>query len=73
MPMSSLLISNKKVSCNWLTNNNNLCCHQELKMWISGTLFEQNRFSFDNLTHAIFGTKGELIYENPLKRLVLKS
>ena len=42
-------------------------------MWISGTLFEQNRFSFDNLTHAIFGTKGELIYKNPLKRLVLKS
>ena len=58
MPMSSLLISNKKaLSCNWLGTNNNFWCCQEFKMWISGALFEQIRFSFDNLTHVIFWTK----------------
>ena len=42
-------------------------------MWISGALFEEKRFFFDNLTHVIFWTKGELFYKNPLKRSVLKS
>ena len=42
-------------------------------MWISGALFEQMRFSFDDLTHVIFWTKVELVYKNPLKRSVLKS
>ena len=41
-------------------------------MWISGALFDQKRFSFDNLTHVVFWTKGELFYENPLKRSALK-
>ena len=49
MPMSLLLISNKKLPwCNRLTTNNNFWCHQELKMWISGALFEQRiRFNFE--------------------------
>ena len=42
-------------------------------MWISGVLFEQKRFSFDNLTNVIFWTKGELFHKNPLMRSVLKS
>ena len=42
-------------------------------MWISSALFEQIRFSFDNLRHVVFRTKGELFYKNPLKRSVLKS
>ena len=42
-------------------------------MWILGTLFEQNRFSFDNLTHVVFWTKGKLVHKSPLKRLVCKS
>ena len=74
LPISSLLISNKKVlSCNWLTDNNNFWCCRKLKMWISDTLFEQNRFSFDNLIHVAFWTKGELVYKNQLQRLVLES
>ena len=39
----------KALSSNWLATNNNLRCRQEL---ISGALFEQKRFSFDNLTHV---------------------
>ena len=73
MAMSSLLTSNIKKSCNWLATNNNFWCRKELKMWISGALFEQKRFSFDNLTHVVFWTKDELFYKNPLKRSVLKS
>ena len=59
MSMSSLLISNKKfLSCKWLTTSNNFWCRQELKIGISGALFEEKGFSFDNLTHAVFWTKG---------------
>ena len=36
-------------------------------------LFEQMRFSFDNLTHVVFWTKVELFYKTQLKRSVLKS
>ena len=40
IPMSSLLILNKKVlSCNWLATNNNFWYHQELKMGLSGAFF----------------------------------
>ena len=68
MPISSLLISNKKVlSCNWLATVNNFLGRKELKMWISGALFEQKRFSFDNLTYVVFWAKGELFNKNPLK------
>ena len=42
-------------------------------MWISGALFELERFPFDNLTHVFFQMKGELFYEKLLKRSVLKS
>ena len=42
-------------------------------MWILGALFEQKRFSFDNLTHVVFGTKVVLFYKNPLRMSVLKS
>ena len=52
--------------------NNNFRCLQELKIWLSGALFEQRRFSFDNLAYFVFWTKGELFYKNPLKRSVLK-
>ena len=38
-------------------------------MWISGALFEQKRCSFDNLTHVVLWTKGELFYENPFKEV----
>ena len=65
MPTSLLLIVLKKVlSCDWFATNNNFWCHQELKMWSSGALFEQKIFSFDNLTHAVFLTKGEHFYKN---------
>ena len=71
MPMSLLLISNKKVlSCNWLGTNNNFWCCQ---LRISGALFEQIRFSFDNPTHVVFWTKVEHFYKNSLKRPVFKS
>ena len=61
MPISSRLFSNKRVlSCNFLATNNNFWCCQKLKMWISGALFEQKRCSFDNLTHVVLWTKGEL-------------
>ena len=74
MPMFSLLISNRKVlSCSWLGSNNNFWCRQELKMWVSGTLFEQMRFSFGNLIHVDFWTKVGHFYKNSLKRWVLKS
>ena len=74
MPMSSLFISNKKVlSCNWLGTNNIFWCRQDLKMRISGVLFYQMRFSFDNLTHVVFWIKVENCYKNLLKRSVLKS
>ena len=52
--------------------NNNFRCLQEFKIWLSGALFEQRRFSFDNLAYFVFWTKGELFYKNPLKRSVLK-
>ena len=42
-------------------------------MWILGALFEQKRFSFDNLTHVVFWRKVVLFYKNPLKMSVLKS
>ena len=42
-------------------------CLKELKMWISDALFEQKRFSFDNLTHVVFWTKSELFYKNQLE------
>ena len=44
-------------------------------MWISDALFiiALKRFPFNKLTHADFWTKVELSYNNPLKRLVLKS
>ena len=32
-------------------------------MSISGALFERKRFSFGNLTHVVFWTKGELFYK----------
>ena len=74
LPMSSLLISSKKVlSYNCLAANNNFWCRQELKMWIAGALFEQMRFSFDNLTNVTFCAKAEHFYKNPLKRSDLKS
>ena len=74
MPMSSLLISNKKVlSCNWLGTNNIFWCRQDLKMRISEVLFKQMRFSFGNLTHVVFWIKVENFYKNLLKRSVLKS
>ena len=38
-------------------------------MWISDALFEQTRFSFDNLTHVIFWTKGEIFYKHLLKKV----
>ena len=41
-------------------------------MSISGALFERKRFSFGNLTHVVFWTKGELFYKNLLKRSVLQ-
>ena len=69
LPLSWQLLSNKKVlSWNCLAaTNNNFWCRQKLKMWISGSLFEQKRFSFDNLTHVVFRTKGELFYKNPFQ------
>ena len=68
MPTSSLIISCKKVlSCNWLATNNNFWFRHELKVWISGALFQPTRFSFDNLTHVVFWTKGELVFKNQLK------
>ena len=42
-------------------------------MWILGALFEQKRFSFDNLTYVVLWKKGELFYKNPWKRSVLES
>ena len=61
VPISSQLFSNKRVlSCNFLATNNNFWFCQKLKMWISGALFEQKRCSFDNLTHVVLWTKGEL-------------
>ena len=39
----------------------------KLKIWISGALFEQKIFSFDNLTHVIIWAKGELAYKYPLE------
>ena len=66
MPMSLLLIFFQKVlSCNWLANNNNFSCRQELKIWVSCAIFEQKRISFDNLIHVAFWTKRELFYKNP--------
>ena len=47
MPLSLLLIWNRKVlSCNCLAANNNFWCCQEIKMWISGTLFEKKEIFF---------------------------
>ena len=40
-------------------------------MWISGALFEQMRFSFNNLIHIVFWTVER--FKNPWKRSVLKS
>ena len=58
VPMSSLLISNRKVlSCYWLATNNNFWCRQELKMQVSDALFGQKTFSFGNLTHIVFFNK----------------
>ena len=73
MPMSSLIISNKKLVLQLVGCYNNFWCHQEFKMRISGALFEQMRFSFDNPTHVVFWAKVEHFYKNPLKRSVLKS
>ena len=42
-----------------------------LKIWISGALFEQKKFSFNNQTHVVL--ERELFYKNLLKRSVLKS
>ena len=56
-----------------LGTNSNFGCRQEWKMWISGALFEQMRFSFGNLTHVVFWTKAEHFYKNPSERSVLKS
>ena len=68
-----LLISSKQVlSCNWLATTNNFLCCYELKMWFLGALFEQKRFSLDNLTHVVFWRKGELFDKIALNRLVLK-
>ena len=70
MPMSSQLFSNKRVlSWNFLATNNNFWCRQKIKMWNSGALFEQKRYSFNNLTHAVLWTKGELFYKNPFKEV----
>ena len=82
MTVSSLFISNEKSTIlqlqywliiDWLATNNSFWCRIELKMWISCALFEQNRFFFDNVTHVVFWKKGELFYENPLRRSVLQS
>ena len=74
VPIPSLLISYKKVlSYHWFATDDNFWCRQELKIWISDALFEQKRFPFDNLTHVVSWTKGELFYKNALKRSVLKS
>ena len=41
MPLTSMLLSNKRVlSYNLLACNNTFWCRQELKMWFSGSLFE---------------------------------
>ena len=70
MPMSSQLFSNKRVlSWSFLATNNNFWCRQKLKMWNSGALFEQKRCPFNNLTHAVLWTKGELFYKNPFKEV----
>ena len=71
MSMSSQLFSNIKrvLSCNCLATNNNFWCRQKLKIWISGVLFEQKRRSFNNLTHVVLWTKGELFYKNPFKEV----
>ena len=73
MSMSSLLISNKKVlSCNWSATNNNLMSSGDKNVsfryiiWTKEFLFWQSGTCF-------FLTKGELVYQNPLKRSVLKS
>ena len=67
MPMSWQLFSNKRVlSCNFLATNNNFWCRQK---WISGALFAQKRYSFDNLTHVVLWTKGELFYKNSFKEV----
>ena len=43
-------------------------------MWISGALFEQKRFFFDdNLTRVGVWTRGDTFYKNLLMRSVLKS
>ena len=71
MARPSLLISNKEVlSCICLATNNNFWCSQSV---ILGALFEQKRFYFHNLVHAIFLTKMFLFYKNLLKMSVLKS
>ena len=58
MSMSLLLIFLKKVLyCNWLATKNHFWSRQELKMWISGALFEEKRFSFDNLDTSYFVQK----------------
>ena len=71
MSMSSQLFSNIKrvLPCNCLATNNNFWCRQKLKIWISGVLFEQKRRSFNNLTHVVLWTKGELFYKNPFKEV----
>ena len=42
-------------------------------MWMFGVLFGRKRFSFDNLTHVVFWTNGDAVYNNPSKKSVLKS
>ena len=72
MPISSLLISNKKVlSYNWLATNNNFWCRQELKMFQMHNLKKRD-FPLA-IWHMFFLTKGEHVYKNLFKRLVLKS
>ena len=62
VPMPSLLISNKKVlSYHWFATDDNFWCRQELKMWISNALFEQKRFSFDNLTRRFLNKRWTLL------------
>ena len=75
MPMSSLLISNKKVlSCNWLAINNNLMSSGDKNVSFRCIIWTKEFFFWQSGTcFFFFLTKGELVYQNPLTRSVLKS
>ena len=74
MPMSSLLISNKRKvrSFNWLVTNNNFWCSQEKKCKFQMHYLDKRDF-LSAIWHMSFFKKGELVNKNTLKRSVLKS